>query len=72
MNLVEALIGQRIEVLLKELESISEDVISEGQVKAKSTTIADMTTQGELSPNIVRRLGVVHVQLNMLKTLTND
>lgn len=71
MNVVEAMMVQRTEVLLKELEVLAEEVIREGQNKATSLAISDLTTQNELSPSLVKRLGIVHVQLHTLKSLCN-
>ena len=72
MNIVESMIELRVDALLKELEIIAEEIITTGQVKSKSLAIADITTQDELDPELAKRLGIVHIQLGLLKTLVGE
>ena len=72
MNIVESMIELRVDALLKELEIIAEEIIATGQAKSKSLAIADITTQDELDPKLAERLGIVHIQLGLLKTLVGE
>ena len=72
MNLVQAMILKRVEVLLEELASIGEEIIVEGQRKSKSTAMVDLMTAGELSPELLKRMGVVNIQLTLLQSMAGN
>ena len=67
MNLVEEMIFNRVTVLLDEVQSIAESLIDEGEDKKRSTKVADLTTVGQIPPVTLRRLGVVQLQISLLK-----
>ena len=72
MNLVQAMILKRVEVLLEELAAIGAEIIDEGQRKSKSTAMTDLMTQRELSPDLLRRMGIVNIQLTLLQTMAGN
>ena len=72
MNLVQAMILKRVEVLLEELALIGEEIVVEGQRKSKSISVADFTTAGELSPELLKRMGVVNIQLTLLQGMAGN
>ena len=72
MNLVQAMIIKRVEVLLEELALIGEEIVVEGQRKSKSISVADFTTARELSPELLKRMGVVNIQLTLLQGMAGN
>ena len=72
MNLIDTMIVKKMEELFQELEGVAEEIISAGQKKAKSTAIADLTTQKEMSPELSMRMGVIHIQMGLLRTMVGD
>ena len=72
MNLVQAMILKRVEVLLEELSAIGEEIIDEGQRKSKSTAVVDLMSQRELSPELLKRMGVVNIQLTLLQGMAGN
>lgn len=72
MNIVDAMIANRVTDLLKELEALTLEVITEGQRKANSTAMADLMTQKELSPEMGKKMGMIHLQLSLLSNMASN
>ena len=67
MNLVEQMVSDRVTQLLAEVEVIAEEMVVELDDKRKSTKVSDFTTVGEIPTATLRRLGVVQLQITLLK-----
>ena len=67
MNLVEQMVYDRVTELLAEVETIAKDMVGDIDMKRKSTKVSDFTTAGDIPPSLLRRLGVVQLQITLLK-----
>ena len=72
MNIVHGVIAKRVADLLVALEGVANEIIDEEQRKSDSTTVADLLTQREVSPKLEKKMGVIHIQLGLLKTILED
>lgn len=72
MNIIQQMVRNRAEVLLKELGELADEVISEGQRKSNSTSVADFTTASVIDPKMAKRIAVIHIQLKMLENMVQE
>ena len=69
MNLVEQMVSDRVTELLADIEVIAEEMVGEIDTKRKSTKVSDFTTAGDIPPHLLRRMGIVQLQITLLKGL---
>ncbi len=69
MNIVEAMVVNRVEKLLKDLEVLAEDMTNTVNEKSSSQKVSDFTTAGEISPENLKRLGRIQLEVTLLKGL---
>ena len=67
MNLVEEMVHDRVVFLLKEVERLAGQIVGEVDAKRKSTKVSDFTTAGDMPPEMLRELGIIQLQITLLK-----
>ena len=72
MNLVHALIIQRAEKLILELEEVSVAFSIESSRKKQSSSVADLMAIGVVDPVFTERVASIHVQLAVLTKMIDD
>ena len=67
MNLVEQMVYDRVVFLLSEVERLAGQMVGEINDKRKSTKVSDFTTAGDISPEMLREVGIIQLQITLLK-----
>ena len=65
--MVEQMVYDKVTQLLAEVEVIAEEIVGEVDTKRKSTKVSDFTTAGKIPPSTLRKLGIVQLQITLLK-----
>lgn len=69
MNIIQEQIVKRVDVLLAELDTLSNGFIREAAVRQKSTSVVELMKQGTIDPEFSARVGAIHVQLAVLRKI---
>ena len=72
MNLVDAMIVERVDEIFIKMEELSIEIIAIGQAKSNSTSIMDLTTKNDIDSDLAKEMAVLQIQLNLLRSLSGE
>ena len=71
MNIVQGMVISRVKILMTELEQLAIEVVDETNRRKASTAVQDFTNTDELKPEHLTRIGVIQLQIMLLKGMAD-